>query len=361
MSAFNELNPDQRREAINTSQRYQALRDARARVRDCRGSMVWSSTKGHEYLLRSTYDKKGLRRQISLGARSPATERIKADYERSRADASARLAELLQVLERQAAVNRALGLGRVPLIGARVIRSLDQNGLLGSGIRVLGTNALYAYESIAGVHIDPGLTTTEDVDLLLDSRGGLSFVATDDVEEASLLRILQRVDRSFERTGQAFCAVNRDGYLVDLIKPMRNPPWKADASTIGDFPDDLAAAENAGLAWHESAPAFEAIAIDEQGEPLRIVTSDPRVFAAHKLWLSKRADRQPIKRHRDREQAEAVAALTTSHLQHLPFDRDALRMLPKDVVDDVAPLFASKPSPPPAPPKRAAASRSSRR
>jgi hypothetical protein len=51
---------------------------------------------------------------------------------------------------RQAAVNRALGLGRVPLMNARIIRALDKSGLLGAGIRVVGTNAIYAYEAIAG-------------------------------------------------------------------------------------------------------------------------------------------------------------------------------------------------------------------
>ncbi|MER9132170.1 nucleotidyltransferase domain-containing protein [Mesorhizobium sp. M0768] len=31
----------------------------------------------------------------------------------------------------------------------------------------------------------------------------------------------------------------------------------------------------------ENAPAFEAIAIDEKGGPLRLVVPDPRIFAAH--------------------------------------------------------------------------------
>ena len=336
---FDELNPDQRREAINTFQRFQAWRDAEMRVRSCRGSMVWSATKGRDYLLRSSYDKQGLRHQASLGPRSPETERIKADYERSRVEADARLDQLRPVMDRQAAVNRALGLGRVPLLGARIIRSLDKSGLLGSGIRVLGTNAIYAFEAVAGVRIDPGLTTTEDVDLLLDSRRSLSFFATEDIQAASLLRILQRVDKSFERTRQEFRAVNRDGYLVDLIKPMRDPPWTPDATRIGDDPDDLSAIEITGLGWHESAPAFEAVAIDERGEPLRIVTSDPRVFAAHKFWMSKRSDREPLKRRRDQGQAEAIGALVASHMQHLPFEWDVLRMLPKELVLEAAHLF----------------------
>jgi hypothetical protein len=91
--------------------------------------------------------------------------------------------------------------------------------MLGAGIRVLGTSAMYAYEAAAGVHIDPGLATTEDIDLLFDSRGGLTFVANDEVSESSRLQIIKKVDHSFQRSTQTFRAVNRDGYLVDLIKP----------------------------------------------------------------------------------------------------------------------------------------------
>jgi hypothetical protein len=336
---FQELNNDQRREAVNTQQRYAAFREARARADGYRGSMVWTETKGHEYLVRSYYDKTGLRRQSSLGLRSAETERTKLEYERGRLEAERRLKEMKAVIARQAAINRAIGLGRVPLLGARIIRELDQTGMLGSGIRVLGTNAIYAYEAAAGVRIDPGLTTTEDIDLLFDSRGGLTFVATEDVSERSLLQVLRKVDRSFEKSSHTFRAANRDGYLVDLIKPMRSTPWKGEAEMVGRNPADLLAAQIEGLAWHESAPSFEAVAIDEKGEPLRIVATDPRVWAVHKLWLSKRQDREPLKRRRDEAQARVVARLVVEYMPHLPFAPEDLRMLPKDVVEDAVPLF----------------------
>jgi len=337
---FVELNPDQRREAINTQQRFRAWRDAVARARAYRGSMVWSLTKGHSYLMRVGYDKQGQRRQSSLGPRSSETEKMKTDFERARDEASHRVEELKPIMARQAAVDRALGLGRVPSLGARILRALDEHGLMGAGLRVLGTHALYAYEAAAGVHFDAGMTTTEDVDLLLDTRTRLSFLASEDVPTASLLRLLQRVDQSFERSSQDFRAVNKHGYLVDLIKPLRDPPWKSDGTRIGNDPDDLEAVEITGLAWHESAPAFEATAIDEKGEPLRIVTSDPRIFAVHKFWLSRRIDRDPIKRRRDAGQARAVAALVAGYFPHLPFAAADLRVLPKEVVAEAKPLFA---------------------
>lgn len=336
---FQELNNDQRRETVNTRQRYQAFLDAKRKASSYRGSMVWNAVKGRQYLVRSGYDKAGLRRQVSLGIRSEKTEQQKADYDRGRAEAEARLHDLKTVLDRQAAINRALGLGRVPLISARIVRALDSAGLLGASVRVVGTHALYAYEAAAGVLIDPGLTTTEDIDLLFDSRQRLTFAANHHLSDRSLLSILQRVDRSFEKTSQAYRASNRDGYLVDLIKPMRNPPWQSERETIGNDPADLNAIQTAGLAWHESAPAFESVAIDEKGQPVGIVTTDPRVWAAHKLWLSKQPDRDPIKCKRDDAQARAVASLVTQYMPHLRFSSDEFRMLPKDVVDEAAPLF----------------------
>ena len=337
--AFDELDLDQRREAINTAQRFQSWRDAFLRARDYRGSMTWSRSKEREYLLRSSYDKRGRRRQTSLGPRSAETEAIKAKFETARSGANRRLEDLRGVILRQAAVNRALRLGRMPLTGARALRALDVAGLLGAGIRVLGTNAMYAYEAIAGVRFGGEFLDTADVDLLLDTRGGLTFVASDEVEDVSLLRLLQRVDRSFERTSQAFRAANKDGYMVDLIKPVRDPPWNETSDNVGIDPSDLTAVEIAGLAWHESAPSFEAVVIDARGEPLRFVTSDPRVFAAHKLWLSERLDRDPLKRRRDRAQAKAVAALVATYMPNLPFARSDMRMLPRSVFDAAEPLF----------------------
>ncbi|WGR93333.1 nucleotidyltransferase domain-containing protein [Bradyrhizobium sp. ISRA435] len=338
---FQELNNDQRREMVNSRQRFQALRDAKEASAAHRGSLTWAKSKGHEYLVRSYYDKAGRRKQSSLGARSAETEKMKADFEAKRAAAEDRLKNLRDTINRQAAINRALGLGRVPLIGARIMRALDGFGMLGSGIRILGTNAIYGYEASSGVRIDPSLATTEDIDLLFDARGGLTFVG-DDVSESSLLKILQRVDTSFQRAKQTFRAVNRDGYLVDLIKPMQSPPWKTAPDKIGSDPEDLSAIQIEGLDWLQNSPRFEAVAIDEKGEPVRIVAPDPRVWAVHKLWLSRRADREPLKRQRDAAQAEAVGALVANYLTHLPFDTEQLRMLPKELVDSAARLLVQK-------------------
>ena len=213
---YNEFNNDQRREFINTQQRFVTWRDLHARLRETRGSMVWAQSKGIEYLARSYYEKSGVRKQASLGPRSERTERMKLEFERGRDDIQQRFKQIDAAMDRQAAVNRVLGLGRVPLIGARILRAVEQTQTLGAGLRVVGTNAIFAYEAAAGVMVDPGLTATGDIDFLMDSRGGLKFVVSDEISERSLIKTLRSVDKSFEITKQPYRAQNAQGYMVDL-------------------------------------------------------------------------------------------------------------------------------------------------
>ena len=336
---FQELDGDQRREKVNSDQRYVALHDARKRAASFRGSLVWQQSKGEEYLARSYYDTSGNRRQKSEGRRSSETERMKADWEKRRSEARDRLKTINEVMQRQSAINRALRLGRVPLLGARIIRAIDDAGLLGSGLRIVGTNAIYAYEAAAGVFVDPGITATLDIDLLMDARQSLRMTADSEISDRTLISLLRKADRSFERSQQTFRATNKEGYLVDLIRPQRSPPWHNERSQLGEAADELMAAAVDGLAWLESAPGFEAVAIDERGAPFRMVAVDPRVFAAHKLWLSSRSDREPAKRRRDAAQAKATAQLVTQYLTYLPYDASELRMLPKPVFEAAIPLF----------------------
>lgn len=334
------LDNDQRRETVNTRQRYAAFREAKQRLEGYRGSMVWSATKGTDYLLHSSYPEgRGRRSQKSLGARSPETEQIKLDFDTGRSAARRRLKAAQATLDRQAALNRALGLGRVPLTSARIIRALDDIGVLGRGLRIVGTNALYAYEAASGVFVDPEITTTEDIDLLFDARQELRFVASSDLGEEGLMGLLRRIDVTFERSRDRFRAVNDEGFLVDLVMPAATPPWRQVRDSLVGAAGDLNAVAIEGLEWLENAPPFEAVAIDERGMPLRIAAVDPRVFAAHKLWLSGQPSRDPLKRGRDRAQAEAVGQLVARHLTHLTIASKDLTALPRSIRDAARTLF----------------------
>lgn len=337
---FQELNGDQSREFINTQQRFQAYNDARKRESGYRGSMIFFTRNGIEYLLRDYYDpKSGVKRQRSLGRRSEDTEKVFAEFTRGKTESARRLKAATETLRRQAAINRALGLGRVPDIGARIIRTVDGAGLLGKGLKVLGTNALFAYEAAAGVRFPSDITTTEDIDFLFDARARIRFAAGENAQDRTLLGLLRKVDRSFAKADRPFQAVNDHGYIVDLIKPMRDPPWQDEPNSVSRETSDLEAVDIVGLGWHESAPQFEAMAIDARGFPVRIVAPDPRAYVVHKLWLSERPDRNSLKRDRDAAQARWVAALVATRLPHIAFEPEALRNFPRSIVEKARPLF----------------------
>jgi hypothetical protein len=343
---FQELTNDQRRETVNSIQRYAVWRKAREDSVGYRGSMVWKAKKGVEYLVRSYYDDPGIvRRQKSLGPRSPETEATKATFDNGRERLRERRLAIQAQLRSQAAVNKAIGLGRVPVLGANIIRAFDDAGLLGKGIRIIGTYALYGYEAAAGVFLSPDLMTTGDIDLMFDARRRVRFATGHAISERSVMALLKKVDRSFERAAQTFRAENRDGYLVDFIKPMPDPPWANVPEQLNAAePNDLIAVSIEGLNWLEESPTLTSVAIDERGTPLTIVAPDPRVFAAHKHWLSTRADRPPLKRARDSAQATAVGQLVADHFLHLPYEHKEVAALPLPVFDAALPLFAASPA-----------------
>ena len=94
--------------------------------------------------------------------------------------------------------------------------------------------------------------------------------------------------------------------MVDLLRPTPKPPWKKQPDMVGQEAD-LKAVDVQHLDWYLSAPKLRQIVIGEDGFPAPLTVPDPRVFALHKLWLSKRPERDPLKKPKDREQAFLVA------------------------------------------------------
>jgi hypothetical protein len=321
---YPELTLDQRRHLIDVQQRFEAWRTADRMFRESnKGAMAWKRVGAKEYLYRIV----DRRIQKSLGPRSPETERLKQDYMASRTANRARLTQMKRALEKAAPVSRALGLARVPRTAARLLRSLDHEGLLGDGLFVVGTHALYAYEARSGIVFDPELLATLDLDLLADVRSRL-VLAIDDKKRSGILAALQKADSTFEVQGDQFRAVNSQGYFVDVIRPMSKDEITADEYDLGG----LIPAAIDGLKWLVNSPRFEATAIGEDGMPVWMSCIDPRAFALHKLWVSRQPGREAIKRRRDESQARAVAHI--AQLLGLKFDPKELSALPSQLFAD---------------------------
>jgi hypothetical protein len=326
MSKFNELSSEQIRQHIDTAQAYEVYRASLKEYEQrFSGSMSWKkSTNDKEYLYKKTG---GIWK--SLGARSPETETIYNQFHVGRDNSKGRVARLAQRLDELAPVNRAMALGRVPLLTARIIRALDKLSLIGTAVDVVGTNALFVYERMAAVHITSGLLSTQDVDLLMDSRFNLRLI-TKDFSHKGLIGLLQKIDHSFVPLAKnGYRAANRDGFLVDLIKPVPKDVMSSKEKTrFSADADDLQAIEIEGLSWLVNSPKMQTVVIDERGYPLAYSCPDLRAFALHKLWLSRRADRDAAKRIRDEQQARIVAELIAKRLPHLSFESSDLQALP---------------------------------
>jgi hypothetical protein len=297
--------------------------------------MRWVERGGAEYLLRKIG-----RSETSLGPRGPKTEAAYRAFIEGRRENDSRLEGLKRRLDELAPVNRAMGLGRIPSIGARILRQCDERGLLGTQLFVVGTNALYAYEVLAGVHVHSDLVASGDIDLLLDARRCISL-ALAGVRADAFIGLLRKVDRSFSARPRGFRATNRDGYMVDLIRPEADDVFRdRSAAALTDLPDDIEGAAIFGLGWLINSPKLEAVAIDERGYPVRMVVIDPRAFALHKAWLSSRPDREPLKAVRDLDQAKAAALIATRYLRR-SFDSPDLAALPASLRDRADALSAA--------------------
>jgi hypothetical protein len=314
--SFPELSNEQRRQVIDAHQAFSGWRPA-ARELAKMGTMRSQTSKGRRYM----YAIHGTVRK-SLGLETPALLKAKAEHDARRTALRRSIKAMKRRLDDMAPVNRALGLGRMPDIAARIVRALDQADLLGNNIIVAGTNALYAYEAATGTVLPAEHVATTDTDLLWDAEESLELAATG-IRREGIMGILRRVDRSFV-ADYGFNARNADGYIVDLLCPATD-----DLPTLGEV-GDLAATPMEGVEWLLAAPRFEQTIIGEDGRPFLVVVPEPRTFALHKLWVSRRDSRQPLKRPRDASHAHVVADLVWTYLR-LPFSAKEMPWLPSEL------------------------------
>ncbi len=340
---FMEMSNEQRRIFVDAGQLHDAFLDVFMKSRSYRGGMHWKQAKGKQYLFRSL-DRYGYGK--SLGPRSASTEAIHAEFHSKKKELREKLLHLQTRMKEQARFCKAARIARVPRLVTAILRLFEQDKLLGRNLQVIGTNALFAYEAAAGVFFDSDLMSTRDMDILWDVRSRLRFFTADPAAAKGLMDILRKADRSFDMIGEkGFRAVNRAGYMVDLVKPEPKSIHTKEKRRMGDD-KDLEAAEIRNLQWLVSSPKFVHVVVGEDGFPATMVAPDPRSFSLHKLWLSRQNDREPIKRKRDFAQARAVFRLVQLYLPNLKFDPSELRMFPKAIVTEVKNEIESSDLPP---------------
>ena len=304
------------RQYIDAVATFEALEDAQVEAVQVRGGMYWhagsASSPDTKYLVRTT----PAGNETSLGPRTPDTVVMYERFTQRKRESAERMSGLKAALEQHQRLNRALRVGRIdPLVVALLSRLA--NTQLSPHFRVVGTHALYAYESTAGVRLDSDTLTTRDIDLLWDTRKRILFSTQLAKVDTSMLGVLKKVDATFRiRQSQKYTAVNKDGFQVDIIRRER----------AGDDPHPIKLSDEDDDFWVVQArranvlldsPGFSAVIVASNGTMARMNTVHPATFVAFKRWMANQSDREALKRRRDVLQADAVQELMDKYLPQM--------------------------------------------
>lgn len=328
---YTALDENQIRQYIDAEQARKAWLSAEHRAQNYRGSMYWKTVKDRDYLSReySTGQTK------SLGVRTPDTEKILDEFKKGKASTDQNLKQLNTAIATHGRLNTALRVGRTPNVVVGLLEEIRRAGLQ-DHFMVIGTNALYAYETHAGVRFSGDVTATTDMDLLWDSRKRITLASDGDehFNKYGLIGVLKKFDPTFElQKGNEYSAANSQGYMIDLIK--RRPESLYDDKEHSQLianPDDFWAAKIKNMDWLLSSPKFRQVVVGANGRMAEMVTVDPRAFVFYKVWLSQKEDRDPMKKPRDLAQARAVYSLIQDRFPQLSFDK--IHVFPEKMRDE---------------------------
>ncbi len=310
MTPWVSLSENQLRELVNAQATWRAFTAARRDAAQVRGSMSWKTVGNGTYLIR--HSPTGA--QKSLGPRDAQTESIYTKFRERKTSAETRLASLKGRLEEQRKLNRLYRVGRTPLVVVRALAALEAADLADKFL-VIGTHALYAYETAAGVLIDSSATATRDLDLLFDARKRIAFATTlDKSEDKSLIGVLKKADPTFRvMRDQLQTAVNDDGFEIDIIR-RRAVQGDPHPLQMSDNEDDFWAVQIDDGDKLTAGRKFEQLVVAANGEMASMRTLHPLDFVRLKLKLSTLPGRDPLKAPKDRLQADVVQGLCDEFL-----------------------------------------------
>ena len=148
MNSFFELNEQQKRQLIDAEMLFSALEQAEAEAIRYRGSMFWREQDGGRYLISLSAHS----RQRSHGPASPENELKYEKFTQRKTEVEARLKSLRAKADEVKRMNKALRVGRTPDILIDVLNAMMRYGVA-EHFLVVGTHALFAFETAAGVRL----------------------------------------------------------------------------------------------------------------------------------------------------------------------------------------------------------------
>lgn len=308
-----ELSEAQLRQLSDSQAVFENLRSARAAALEVRGSMRWKTTASGQYLLRVSTSGA----EKSLGPKDERTLEIFESFSRRKDAARARLRTLEDRADEMRKLNRVYRVGRTPAVVVRCLNALEKAGL-SEQFMVVGTHALYAYETAAGVRVETGALATQDLDILFDMNK-LRFFSEQlkKTDARSLIDVLRAADPTFRvRRDKLETAVNDAGFEIDVI---RRSVTSGDPHPLrmSDDEDDFWAVQADQGQKMASVRKFRQMVVAANGEMALMRTLHPLDFARLKDELSARLGRDPRKAPKDKLQAALVRQMWEQYLQYL--------------------------------------------
>lgn len=276
------------------------------------GRMSWKTAKGRDYLWHG-HGHEG--RGRSLGPRTPETEAIYASFREAKLATKAQLAATEPDLKRAAAMYVGAGLPVLDSWSAKLFQHLDREGLMGTTVLVVGTNAMPAYQIEAQQRTGQRLHATRDTDI--------AWYGAEIVAEPVLWPALREFDPLFRINAERpFQAVGNGSREVELLAA----PSRLRQATVEPFrPVGLIEQE-----WLLLGTPLRHVVCALDRTPAGIVVPDPRFFALHKAWLSTKPSRDPLKAPKDLRQARLVWSWLDD-MPRYPMDAAFLASVPAEL------------------------------
>ena len=327
---FIEFSADSQRVVANLEQSYAAWLDSKRALNALATSMFWTDKDGVEYLnLKKTSADNG----TTVGRRDATTEAQFNTYSEAKTRLKDRIRTVDEQLRERAGLYRRLRLPAIPDRQAEILRSIDVEGMLGTDLMVVGTNAFVAYELACGARFPTGNEETEDFDMAwcrgtkVSLTQGASAKSATSAGDRSLFRILKSLDSSYEiNKRKPYQAVNGTGYEVELLAaPSTHPLPKSEP-----FEPMMTRVEQE---WLLKGLPLSVVVATVRGRACPLYVPDPRWMALHKLWLSEKAERNSAKKPKDRRQGDVLLDATLHFLgDSHPLNVDFVMALPEDLL-----------------------------
>ena len=327
MAIIAPFSDEQARMLVNLEQRYQVWMEAEQILAALPYDLRRKTVAGLAYLY-EIFDRSGNGK--SLGPWSPEADAQFTTYHARKAEAKLRRDESRVTLNETARLCRAL---RVPMLAdaaGPILRECDRRRLLGSHLLVVGTNAMPAYAIEAGGFIRDAPDETQDFDM--------AWTAVEEEQGGAIWPMLKAVDSTFTvNTERSFQARNAKAYEVEILVA----PSRAGTLARRDQPQPVPLPEQE---WLLLGRPVDRVVICRDGTPARIVAPDPRWFALHKLWMSRQAKRNPLKRSKDQKQGKALLDAVQIAMPQYPLDAGFEATLPAELVEPYRDWSVARPA-----------------